>query len=78
MEDIIREMVAKAIYYKETIGSIDEANELIRFVRNLIDKFAATINCPENWRNIVGDLAEAYKDNSWVCDELDLWNYVED
>lgn len=77
MENIIRDMIEKAINY-ETIGSIDEAYELIRFVRNLIDEFAATIDCPEDWRNIVGDLAEEYKDNSWVCDELDLWNYVED
>lgn len=78
MENIIKEMIEKAIYYKETIGSVDEAYELIRFVRNLIDEFAATMDCPEDWRNIVGELATEYKDNSWVCDELDLWNYVED
>ena len=61
MENIIKEMVEKAIYYKETIGSIDEAFELIRFVRDLIDKFAETINCPSNWRSIGEELAEEYK-----------------
>ena len=75
MENIIKEMIEKAIYYKETIGSIDEAYELIRFTRDLIDKFAETINCPSNWRSIGEELAEEHKDNSWVYDELELWNY---
>ena len=78
MENIIKEMVEKAIYYKETIGNIDEAYELIKFVRNLIDKFAETINYPSNWRNIGEKFAEEYKDNSWVFDELELWNYAEE
>lgn len=77
MENVIREMIEKSIYYKETIGSIDEAYDLIRFVRDLIDKFVSTINCPSNWRNIGEELAEEYKDNSWVYDELELWNYME-
>ena len=75
MENIIKEMIEKAIYYKETIRSIDEAYELIRFTRDLIDKFAETINCHSNGRDIGEELAEEYKDNSWVYDELELWNY---
>lgn len=78
MENIIREMIEKAIYYKDIIGSIDEAYDLIRFVRNLIDKFTDTINCPSNWKNIGEGLSEEYKDNVWVFDELKLWNYVEE
>lgn len=78
MENIIKEMVEKAIYYKETIGSIDEAYELIRFVRDLIGKFAETINCPSNWRSIGEEFAKEYKDNSWIYDELELWNYIDD
>ena len=58
MENIIREMIEKAIYYKETIGCIDEAYDLIRFTRDLIDKFAETINCPSNWRSIGEELAD--------------------
>ena len=43
MENIIREMIEKAIYYKETIRSIDEAYELIRFTRDLIPLTCATL-----------------------------------
>ena len=78
MKNIIREMIEKAIYYKETIGCIDEAYDLIRFTRDLIDKFAETINCPSNWRSIGEELAEEYKDNSWIYDELELWNHVDE
>lgn len=78
MENIIKEMVEKAIYYYEQIDRVDEAYELIRFVRDLIDKMAVTINCPSNWRGIGEELAQEYKDNSWVFDELELWNYEEE
>ena len=78
MENIIKEMIEKAIYYEEKIGRVDEARELIRFVKDLIDKFALTINCPSNWRSIGELLAEEYKDNSWIYDELELWNYTEE
>lgn len=77
MESIIKEMIEKAIYYKETIGSIDEAYELIKFTRDLIDKFAETINCPSNWRSIGEELAKEYKNNSWIYDEMELWDYIE-
>ena len=75
MENIIREMIEKAIYYKETIKSIDEAYELIRFTRDLIEQFAETINCPSNWRDIGSKLAEEYDPSTWVWEELELWNY---
>lgn len=77
MEEIIREMIKKAIYYREKLGFVDEANDLLRFARDLIDRFSMTINCPSNWRNIGTELAEEYKENSWVFDELELWNYEE-
>lgn len=77
MEQIIRDMIEKAVYYKDKVGCIDEAFELIRFVRELVDKFAETINCPSNWRSIGEELAYEYKDNSWVFNELELWNYIE-
>lgn len=78
MGKIIKEMIEKAIYYKETIGSIDEAYELIRFVRDLIHEIVETINCPIEWRRIGEEIAEEYKDNSWIYDELELWHYIED
>ena len=77
MENIIKQMIEKAIYYKENLKFIDEAYELLRFVRNLIEQMALTINCPSNWRNIGTELAEEYKDNTWIFDELELWNYEE-
>jgi hypothetical protein len=77
MKDTIKDMIEKAIWYYEQIDRVDEAYELIRFVRELIDKFAETINCPSNWRSIGEELIEEYKDNSWVFDELELWNYEE-
>lgn len=77
MKETIKDMIEKAIWYYEQIDRVDEAYELIRFVRELIDKFAETINCPSNWRSIGEELAEEYKDNSWVFDELELWNYEE-
>ena len=77
MENIIRSMIEKAIDYKENLNFIDEATDLLRFVRGLIQQMATTINCPSNWRDIGTELAEEYKDNSWIFDELELWNYEE-
>ncbi len=77
MKETIKDMIEKAIWYYEQIDRIDEAYELIRFVRDLIIEFADTINCPSNWRDIGNELVEEYKDNSWVFDELELWNYEE-
>lgn len=36
MENIIKEMVEKAIWYKENLNFIDEAYDLLKFVRELI------------------------------------------
>ncbi len=77
MENIIKSMIEKAIYYKENLKFIDEAYELLRFTRDLIEQMATTINCPSNWRNIGTELAEEYKNNTWIFDELELWNYEE-
>ena len=54
-----------------------DGNVFAVFTRDLIEQFAETINCPSNWRSIGEELAEEYKDNSWVYDELELWNYVD-
>ena len=77
MENIIKSMVEKAIYYKENLSLYDESRELLQFVRDLIEQMATTINCPLNWRSIGTELAEEYKDNTWIFDELELWNYEE-
>lgn len=77
MENIIKSMIEKAIYYKENLSLYDESRELLQFARDLIEQMAMTINCPSNWRNIGTELAEEYKDNTWIFDELELWNYEE-
>ena len=77
MENIIKSMIEKAIYYKENLSFYDESRELLRFVAQLIEQMALTINCPSNWRSIGTELAEEYKDNKWIFEELELWNYME-
>ena len=76
MENIIKSMIEKAIYYKEKLSLYDEAREILSFAAQLIEQMALTINCPSNWRSIGTGLAEEYKDNSWVYDELELWNHI--
>jgi hypothetical protein len=76
MEDIIREMIQKALSYKAN-RKIDEAYELVAFTKDLIDRFADTINCPSNWRDIGDEIASEYYENNWVYDNLELWNYRE-
>ena len=67
MEQIIIDMIEQA---SETSNY-----QLIRYVSDLISEFATTINCPSNWRNIGETLAETYGEESWVYEELELWNY---
>lgn len=76
MEDIIKDMIEKAVYYKDELGFIDEAYDLISFTRELINDFANTINCPSNWRDIGEKLANEYSEDSWVFENLELWNHV--
>lgn len=77
MENIIKNMIKKAIYYKENLSLYDESRELLQFAAQLIEQMSLTINCPSNWRSIGTELAEEYKDNTWIFDELELWNYEE-
>ena len=77
MGNIIKSMIEKAIYYKENLSLYDESRELLQFAAQLIEQMSLTINCPSNWRSIGTELAEEYKDNAWIFDELELWNYEE-
>lgn len=77
MENIIKSMIEKAIYYKENLGFYDESRELLHFAAQLIEQMALTINCPSNWRNIGSELRQEYRDDTWIFDELELWNYEE-
>ena len=70
MEQTIRNMINQA----ET----EENYSLIEYAKQIVDELATTINAPSNWRDIGTELAAEYKDNSWVFDELELWNYEEE
>ena len=70
MEDIIREMIWQA--------EKEDNCQLIRYVKQLIDEFATTINCPSNWRDIGSKLVEEYEPSTWVWEELELWNHKEE
>jgi len=69
MEDIIKEMIAQAD---------DECNfDLIRSIKDILDKFASTLNCPSNWRDLGSGLAGEYPGDSWVYENLELWDYAD-
>ena len=69
MKDIIVGMFAQAD---------DERNlDLISSVRDLINMFAVTCNCPSNWRSIGRELAAEYPEDSWVYENLELDSYRE-
>ena len=68
MEQTIRNMINQA----ET----EENYSLIEYARQIVDELAITINCPSNWRNIGEKLAEEYDSDSWVYENMELWNYI--
>jgi hypothetical protein len=67
MIDIIVDMISKA----EETHDID----LITYIKRLINQFIITINCPSNWRTIALSLSAKYDSNSWVYEQLELWEY---
>ena len=69
MEQTIRNMINQA----ET----EENYSLIEYARQIVDELATTINCPSNWRNIGEKLAEEYDSDSWVYENMELWNYID-
>ena len=69
MEQTIRNMINQA----ET----EENYSLIEYARQIVDELATTINVPSNWRNIGEKLAEEYDSDSWVYENMELWNYID-
>lgn len=67
MEETIRLMIEQA----ET----EENYSLIGYVKQLLDEFATTVNCPSNWRDLGTELAKEYDCSSWVYENLELWNH---
>ena len=62
MEQTIREMILQAD---------DERNlDLICCVKEILDEFSSTHNCPLDWRHIGAVLADEYPAGSWVYENL--------
>ena len=62
MKEIIKNMLDKA--FEE--NDLDLAN----ISNDLMDKLASTVNCPSNWRNILDELYEEYKDNECIIEAV--------
>lgn len=68
MGETIRELIMEAD---------DERNfDLIRSVKDILDEFALTCNCPSDWRYIGVELAKEYPEDSWVYECLELYNFI--
>lgn len=52
-----------------------EDYELADFVYSILQNFAMTINCPSDWRNLGSEMAERYKEDSWVMDNCKLYEF---
>lgn len=69
MEQTIREIITQAD---------DERNfDLIRWVKDILDEFSSAYNCPPDWQCIGAVLADEYPADSWVYENLELYNFVE-
>lgn len=49
--------------------------EMTEKISDLIAKFAQTINCPSNWRDIGERLANKYRENAEIYDNFNLIDY---
>ena len=67
MEQTIREMVLQA----DSERNLD----LICCVKEILDEFSSTHNCPLDWRHIGAALAEEYPADSWVYENLELCSF---
>lgn len=70
MKETIRKMIERA----ETEKNVS----LIGYVKEILDEFAITINCPNEWSDLGMELAEEYNSDSWVYEKLQLWEYVDE
>lgn len=70
MEQTIRNMIDQA--------EMEENYSLIEYASQIVDELATTINAPSNWRDIGERLAKEYDSDSWVYENMELWNYLEE
>lgn len=73
MKEIIRNILDRAIDEKDF--------ELAVTASDLMGELASTYNCPSNWRSILDELYEEYKENEWAMEsvyEFQLMNIHEE
>lgn len=69
MEQTIKEIIMQAD---------DEKNfDLIRWVKEILDEFSSTHNCPLDWQRIGAVLVDEYPAESWVYRNLELYNFTD-
>ena len=73
----MKNTIKRLIRFADTVEDFDTRERLLTEVKDLINEFATTYNCPSNWRNIGEELAEEYKDNIDIYEALHLWEYEE-
>ena len=62
MKEIIKQLLNKAYEEKD----LDLAN----IANDLMGELASTYNCPSNWRDILEELYEEYKNNDWIIEAV--------
>ena len=62
MKEIIKYLLDRAIDEKDF--------ELAVTASDLMGELASTYNCPSNWRSILEELYEEYKDNEWIIESV--------
>jgi len=69
MEETIRQIIMQAD---------DERNlDLVCWVKDILNEFAYAHRCPPDWRRIGAGLVKEYPADSWVYENLELYNFVE-
>lgn len=67
MENIIDDMITSAYRHNDY--------EMASMVYKLMYKFADTVNCPSNWRDIGEVMAEKYNGNNWIEENCKLYEF---
>lgn len=62
MKEIIRNILNKAYDERDL--------ELAEVASDLMGELSGTYNCPSNWRSILDELYEEYKDNEWAMESV--------
>ena len=62
MKEIIKYLLNRAIEERDL--------ELAVTASDLMGELASTYNCPSNWRDILEELYEEYKNNEWIIESV--------